>query len=192
MKFDFILEKLKTYSLAIVCFTIGLVCVVVLYLRSGTVDELSARETTLRSELRAIKENVKNSRNLEEHVSEMEILVEEIDSRLFREEERAVNLNFFYELEEDQDVSYGSLDQQPEGNPIYRKGGARQLKKYSTMAFRISLQEPFEKVLRFMHTLETSRPLIRVGSFNIRDADGESDPDQTNATMRISILAEKN
>ncbi len=191
MKFDFILEKLKTYSLAIVCFTIGLVCVVVLYLRSGTVDELSVRETSLRSELRAIKENVKNSRNLEEHLSEMEVLAEEIDSRLFREEERAVNLNFFYELEADQGVSYGSLDQQAGGSPIYRKGGARQLKRFSTMAFSISLQEPFEKVLRFMHALETSRPLIRVGSFNIGDADGQSNPDQTNATLRISILAAK-
>ena len=170
MNFDFILDKLKTYPLAIFCFTVGFVCLVLLYLRSGIVDELSVKETDLTSELRKIEENVKNSKNLDQHRSEMEALVEEIDARLFREGERASNLNFFYELEEAQDFSYGSLNQRGAESAIYRKGGARPLNEFSTMVFSISLEASFERILRIMHTLETSYPVIRVGSFDLRGA----------------------
>jgi hypothetical protein len=186
---DFILNKLKTYPLAICCFTMGFVCLVFLFLRSGIVDELSVKEVDLNSEIRAIEENVKNSRNLAQHVSEMEALAEEIDTRLFKKDERAVNLNFFYEFEEDQNISYQSLKQQPGGSAIYKKGGARQLKEFSTMVFTLSLQAPFEKILRTMHALETARPLIRVGSFDLQGADGASNPDLANVTMRVIILA---
>lgn len=189
MNLEFILEKLKTYPLAICCSIIGVACLVVLYARSGIVDELSIKEADLASEIQAIKENIKNSKSLAQHVEEMEALAEEIDARLFRKDERAVNLNFFYEFEEDQNVSYGSLNQRGAGSAIYRKGGARPLKEYSTMVFSISLQDSFEKILRIMHALETSRPLIRVGSFDLKGTGNFSSMDQAEATMRVIILA---
>lgn len=190
MNADLILEKLKTYPLAILCAVLGLICFVVLYLRSGLVSDLSIRETELSAQLRVIEENVKNSANLQSHLDEVLSLAEAVDTRLFYPEQRAININFFYNIEKQYDITFSAMNLQGAA-PIYSKGGTRELSLYSTMVYSLAMTAPFEKFVELMEGLEASDPLIRIGSFRLSHAGGEAELDSVNGALSVMILSAK-
>lgn len=191
MNAELLLEKLKTYPLAIICSVLGLACALGIYFRSSFANELSIQETDLSAKVRLIEENVKNAFNLKEQVEELSALTKQIDERLFYPQQKAININFFYKVQEQYGVDFSAMTEQSAA-PIYSKGGPRELSLYSTMVYNLALTSSFGEVLELMHGLEESNPLIRIGSFRVADAGGEAKEDKVNAALNVIILSAKN
>lgn len=185
------IDTLKRYPLAVICFIVIVVCAVVLFLRAGILAELSAEEADLNSRIRTIDQNVKNAKDLEEHVDEVGLLVEQIQARLFDREQRAVNINFFYDLEDRMDVRIANINQMPAEDSAYAKGGPRELKLHSTIAYSMSLGGEFDQILDFMYELYRVEPLIRVADFQIAVGNRKEKGEGLEARLRLIVLAEK-
>ncbi len=186
-----IIEVFKTYPLAFICSLLIVACAVFLFMRGGVSEELSIQEADLTSRIRTIDENVKNANGIDKDVEDLESIVEQIDARLFDRDERAININFFYALEDDLDVVFSDISQLPTEDPVYAKGGPRELKLHSTLVFNIVVGGAFEEVLRFLYELHRVDPLIRVADFQIGDVGKLDQPDNVSARLRIIVLAEK-
>lgn len=187
-----IVLKLKEYPLAVLSVLVVLVCSVAIFLRGGVAQELSAREADLNSRIRTIDQNVKNAKNLKEDVAEAELLAEQIEARLFNRDQRAVNINFFYALEDRLNVRIANISQMPTEDPIYAKGGARALNSHSTIAYNVSLNGRFVDILTFLYELHRVDPLIRVADYQIAKGNARgAATDNLDARLRLIVLAEK-
>ncbi|HBR93024.1 hypothetical protein QEH52_14365 [Coraliomargarita sp. SDUM461003] len=180
----------KDYPLAVVCFAVILMCTAAIFLRGGTTIELTAQENDLTARIRTIDQNVKNAKDLKEEVNEVQRLVDEIQARLFNRNERAININFFYALENRLNVRISNIAQMPAGNPIYEKGGPRALKLHSTIGYSMSLNGTFEDILEFMYELHRVDRLIRVADFQVADASRNGTQNTLDARLRVIVLAE--
>lgn len=183
---------LKHYPLAVICFIVVAVCGVVIFLRSSSLSDLSAEEADLNSRIRTIDQNVKNSKDLEQQLEEVKLLVEQVEARLFNREQRAVNINFFYDLEDRLPVRIANISQIPSEDPAYTKGGPHELKLHSTIAYSISLNGQFDEILSFLYELYRVDPLIRVADFQMAAANRKAKEGGLEARLRVIVLAEKN
>lgn len=188
-----LIRTLKDYPVAVFCVIVILVCVAVIFLRGGAALELAAQEANLNSRIRTIDQNVKNAKNLGAEVEEMKLLVEQVEARLFNREQRAVNINFFYGLEDRLDVQISNIAQMPSEDPVYAKGGPRELKLHSTIGYNMSLKGQFDEILIFLYELYKVDPLIRVADFQIAEAGsrGGDNAGALEARLRVLVLAEK-
>lgn len=191
MSSSVIIDKLKQYPLALACVVLLLLFAVVTFLRGGVTSELSAKEAELDARIRAIEVNVKNSKNLKQDTEKLNAMVDEIDSLLFRRDERAVNINFFYGLEDEAGVVISNISQLAQPDPIYAGGGTRGLKLHSTLVFNINLSGSYSDILRFLHEVHRADPLIRVADFQVVRGGDRKEADGVGARLRLLVLTKK-
>jgi len=186
-----LVSTLKEYPLAVLCAVVILVCAVLIFLRAGVIPELSAKEADLTSRIRTIDQNVKNAKDLGEEVEAVKTLVDQVDSRLFNRDQRAVNINFFYSLEDRLDVRISNIGQMPGEDSVYAKGGAYELKLHSTISYNIALEGTYDDILAFLYELHRVDPLIRVAEVQIASGKRNADDGILEARLRVLVLAEK-
>ena len=187
-----LIRTLKDYPLAVLCAIIILICGVLIFLRGGAVVELTAQETDLNSRIRTIEQNLRNAKDLKAQVEEVEQLVAQIESRLFDRDQRAVNINFFYSLEDRLDIRISTIDQMPAEYAIYAKGGARELKLQSTIGYNLSVNGQFHEILIFLHELDQVDPLIRIAAFQVLQANNRGEGQGIlEARLQLIVLAQK-
>jgi Tfp pilus assembly protein PilO len=191
MNASVIVDVLKRYPLALGCGLIALISLVLLFLRGGIGDELAAKESELSSRLRVIERNAAQSTNLDQEVEQLEKIVEKIDTGLFERDERAVNINFFYDFEDKVDVLISNISQTAEPDEIYRKGGPRALKLYSTLVFNLSVRGRFEDILLFCYEFTRADASIRVADLEISGGGREAESGLLTARLRVLVLAEQ-
>jgi hypothetical protein len=186
------IRTLKAYPLAVLSVLVFLICSAAILLRAGAVADLSVHEADLNLRIRTINQNVRNANNLDKDFEEIKRLVDQIEARLFKRDQRAVNINFFYALENRLNVRILNISQMPNEDSLYAKGGARELKLHSTITYNISLNGNFEDILLFLYELQRVDPLIRVVDFQIaKDNAQEADEECLDARLRLIVLAEK-
>lgn len=186
------IRTLKAYPLAVLSVLVFLICSAAILLRAGAVADLSVHEADLNLRIRTIDQNVRNANNLDKDFEEIKRLVDQIEARLFKRDQRAVNINFFYALENRLNVRILNISQMPNEDSLYAKGGARELKLHSTITYNISLNGNFEDVLLFLYELQRVDPLIRVVDFQIaKDNAQEADEECLDARLRLIVLAKK-
>ena len=186
------IRTLKAYPLAVLSVLVFLICSAAILLRAGAVADLSVHEADLNLRIRTINQNVRNANNLDKDFEEIKRLVDQIEARLFKRDQRAVNINFFYTLENRLNIRILNISQMPNEDSLYAKGGARELKLHSTITYNISLNGNFEYILLFLYELQRVDPLIRVVDFQIaKDNAQEADEECLDARLRLIVLAEK-
>lgn len=186
------IRTLKAYPLAVLSVLVFLICSAAILLRAGAVADLSVHEADLNLRIRTIDQNVRNANNLDKDFEEIKRLVDQIEARLFKRDQRAVNINFFYALENRLNIRILNISQMPNEDSLYAKGGARELKLHSTITYNISLNGNFENILLFLYELQRVDPLIRVVDFQIaKDNAQEADEEYLDARLRLIVLAEK-
>ena len=186
------IRTLKAYPLAVLSVLVFLICSAAILLRAGAVADLSVHEADLNLRIRTINQNVRNANNLDKDFEEIKRLVDQIEARLFKRDQRAVNINFFYALENRLNVRILNISQMSNEDSLYAKGGARELKLHSTITYNISLNGNFEDILLFLYELQRVDPLIRVVDFQIaKDNAQEADEECLDARLRLIVLAEK-
>jgi hypothetical protein len=188
-----IIRTLKEYPLAMFCVIVAFICGVLIFLRGGAAVELTAQEADLNSRILKIDQNAKNAKGLTPEVVEIQQLVQQIESKLFDRQERAVNINFFYSLEDRLEVRISNIDQEPSGGVIYEKGGVRELKLHSTIGYSISVNGQFDEILTFLYELSRVDPLIRIANCRITKSNDQGDSKGgLGARLRVAVLAVKN
>jgi len=184
-----VIGRLKRYPVAVVSGLVVLVCLVAFFLRGGILNELNMREDELNSRLRVIEKNVKNSKGIEEDVEVVRAQVEEVDSRLFNREERAINTDFFYDFEDRVDVLVSSVMQLPGEDPALGKGGPKALSEHASLVYTVEVSGSFANLLKLLYEFHAAEPFIRVADFEI----GRGSRTATNdlrAILRVLVLAE--
>src|SRR6185295_18975503 len=95
---------LKKQPIGFACLLICLVGGGWLYYRSGALEAQQAAYEAKSAEQANFSSNVALAKNLPEQVTELQAATKELDSRLVRERQLAVNLQYFYKLEAENEV----------------------------------------------------------------------------------------
>ena len=191
MNFSPLTNFIKKYPIAVTCWLLIVVFAVLILLRSGVAAELEITESDLNARIRTIEQNDKNSIDIQQDTEDLTVLVEKMKTLLFNPNERAINVDFFYRLEDLANVVISEIRQLPMPDPIYAEKGPRELKLHTTLVFDISCRGTFENILKFMNDIHRVEPFIRIADFELSRQDRQVDSSIVNARMRLIVLAKK-
>jgi Tfp pilus assembly protein PilO len=150
-------------------FACALLCVVLgalLYFRGAKVTESQATYTAKSAEAANIIANVRNSENLPKQVTEIQALAKDMDSRLIRPGQLAVNLQYFYKLEAENEVKLLDIRQ---GTPPKTSKSA-----YVGIPYAVSIQGSFKQVVAFINKLQSGQHFCHFSSVTFSKATGSS------------------
>lgn len=179
---------LKRHPVSVASVVVILACVGFAYYR-GDVIALSQTEYEAKSaEANQMASNVKGAPGLAEQVTEIQGLAKELESRLVRVNQLAVNLQYFYKLEADHGVKL--LDVRQLVQPA-RRGPKTTI--YDRVPFSLTVQGSYPQLVKFLAELENGRHLCRINtaSFSrpVAAGDGLSAPDVT-LTLNLELLGQ--
>ena len=148
-----LIATLKKHPIGFACGAICLVCAGLLYVRSSKIDENQAEYEAKSAEKDKILANVRFAEKLPEQVAQIQGLTKELEGRLVHSGQLAVNLQYFYKLEAENEVKLTDVRQ---GNPIK---GSKVL--YVGIPYAISVQGSFKQVVAFLQRLENGPHFCR-------------------------------
>lgn len=174
---------LKKQPIVSGCLLVVIACALILYFRWGVIGESQA-ENDLRSKDAAnVLNNVRNSANLPEQTAEMQAYAKELESRLIKASQLAVNLQYFYRLEAENQVKLVDVRQNP----------TRPSKSlYVSVPFSVTVQGTFAQVTNFLSKLQNGRALCRINSavFNKAASATAGGPPEMTLVLSVELLGQ--
>lgn len=166
----------------LVCIACGLG----LYLRF---DNIAASQAVLdgkSAEVAKMTANIRNSANLTEQVAEIQGFTKELESRLLKASQLAINLQYFYKLETENGVKLlGDVRQ----NPLPRNAKAS---TYTGVPFNFAVQGTYAQVMNFLGRLQSGRHLCRITAANFtKVASAEGGEPLVNLTLNLELLGQQ-
>jgi hypothetical protein len=191
MNKELILGFIKRYPTALISAFVALSCLIYIFGRGDLTTELEAEEASLSSRMTKLDANNKNAVNLAGDVEGVEVLVEKIRARLFDSEQRAVNTNFFYTLEEIVPIRINGVSQTQVSVPSLTVNGGKPLELYDTMGYDVIVEGSYPDIILLMNEFSRVSPFIRI--LGVQMSIGtELKISGSAARIRIAILAKKN
>ncbi|MES1194901.1 MAG: hypothetical protein ABUL65_03330, partial [Opitutus sp.] len=141
-----LIARIKKQPIGFACALICLVCGGWLYYRSGALEAQQAAYEAKAAEAQNFSSNVALAKNLPEQVTELQAATKELDARLVREGQLAVNLQYFYKLEAENEVKLLDVRQNQRTN--------RNAKSYVGIPYTVNLQGSYKNVMAFLQRLE--------------------------------------
>ena len=191
MNKDVIIGVLKKYPIATVAFIVFFALVISLLLRGDQSLELEGQEVELNSELSVLDANSKNAIGLGAHADAMDAYLEQIQAKLFDAEQRAVNTNFFYNLESIADIRMESVSGPGGADEANAKGGPNELKLYDHLVYNISIMAEYEEIIRFLDEVTRVDAFVRISDLQMTQSQGAASEYGYLARVRLVILAKK-
>ncbi len=183
MTFADIIARVKKQPVG---FAFGLICLLSggwLYFRSGEIDKLQADYEAKSSERAIIVSNVGIAKNLPEQVTEMQGFTKELEGRLVRAGQLAVNLQYFYKLEAENEVKLLDVRQNP--IPKSAKG------PFVGIPYNVNVQGSYKQVMAFLQRLENGRHYCRITTATFTKSSGASEgPQQSSMGMTLALSLE--
>lgn len=138
------------------CALLSIVCGVILYLRSGSIAAGQAELEARSAEAAKMAANIRNSANLSDQLTEIQGHTKELEGRLLKAGQLAVNLQYFFKIETESgvklvDVRQGSL-------PKTAKAA------YQGIPFTVSVQGSYSHVMNFLNRLQNGRHFCRINT----------------------------
>lgn len=176
----------KKHPIGVACGALAIVCAVVLYFTSDTLDEKKGvYEDTAKKE-KAITTNVTNFASLPEQTEAVQHAVKDIEGRLIHASQLAINLQYFYRLESETGVKMTEVHQ---GNTTAPRPGSGKA-AYTATSFAVNIQGTYKQVLDFIHRVENGQRIARFSSVSFTKASGENvAPDAFSVSMGIDFLS---
>jgi len=175
----------KKQPIGVACGAIALVCAAILYFTGDKVDEVRTQSEDLSKTAKAIRTNVDNSQGLPQQTDAIQKAVKEVDNRLIRASQLAINLQYFYRLESETGVKLVDVHQ---GSTNVLRGGQSKT-PYSSVSFSVNIQGNFKQVLDFIQRIENGPRIARFSSVSFSKAGGENvSSDQFSVGMGIDFL----
>jgi Tfp pilus assembly protein PilO len=179
-----LLALLKKHPASFVCLLLCLAAGAVIYLRYGNI---SASQTELESksaEVAKMTANIRNAAGLPEQVSEIQGYTKELESRLLKASQLAVNLQYFYKLETENEVKL--VDVRQNALPRNAKASA-----YIGVPFTVSVQGSYTQVMNFLNRLQNGRHLCRITVANFtKVAETGSAGPLVNLSLNLELLGQ--
>lgn len=183
-----ILARLRTYPIALSAGALALIFAALIFVRGSNIDALKIELDSKESEWKRISGNLKRARDLEQHLAAITAMEEDVSARLMNPEQRALNYDYFFSLEDVSGVKLVSLNQ---GGVIDTKKsslpGIEEFKKYQLIGYTLSIEGEFDDILRFLTALSNGRYLTRVSSFSIARAQQRSS-DVLSINLQMQVL----
>src|SRR5689334_23370478 len=104
MSTEDLVALLKKHPIGVGCGLVSIICCVLLYTRSGNIAATQAELDASSAQASKMIANVRNSKGLSEQVAEIQALSKEMEARLMKAGQLAVNLQYFYKLETENEV----------------------------------------------------------------------------------------
>lgn len=175
-----LITMLKKHPIGVICGLVTIICGVLLYVRSGNIAESQAKLEASSDQAKKMIANVRNSSGLEDQLKEIQALSAEMEGRLMKAGQLAVNLQYFYKLETENEVKL--LDVRQSTFP-------RNLKTaYAGVPFSVSIQGTYAHVMNFLNRLQNGRHFCRVSTANFSKA-GEGNGEIT-LTLNLELLGQ--
>jgi len=161
---------------------VTIVCAVMIYLNWGDIAASQTENEARSAEASKMIANVRNSANLAEQVAEDQALSKELESRLMRASQLAINLQYFYKLEAETEIKLVDV----------RQGGLNRNTKmqYGAVPFSLTVQGPFPKVVNFLNKLQAGRHFCRINSVTFTKASADDVTGDMTLALNIEIVGQ--
>ena len=163
-------------------FACGLLCLVLgalLYFRSDAIDQDQSDYDTKAAQAAKIIANVSASKNLAEQVKEIQAHTKDMESRLMQAGQLAVNQQYFYKLEAENEVKLLDLRQ----NSIPRNSKTT----YIPVPFIVSVQGPYKQIMAFLNRLENGPHFCHISSATFNKMVGGEGAAQNAMTLTLNL-----
>ena len=163
-----LLALVKKHPIGVGCLLVSIVCGALLYMRSGNIAASQAELEASSAQAAKMIANVRNSKGLPEQLAEIQAHTKEVEARLMKAGQLAVNLQYFYKLETENEVKLVDVRQ----NTFPR--GLKTM--YGGVPFSVSVQGSFVHVTNFVNRLQNGRHFCRINTANYtKNSDGTGD-----------------
>lgn len=179
MTFADIIARIKKQPVGFSCGAICLLCAGWLYFRSDVIDKRQEEYKTTADKAEVIKSNVGFAKNLPEQVAELQVSTKELEGRLVRAGQLAVNLQYFYKLEAENEVKLLDVRQ----NPLAK--GAKGA--YVGIPYNVNVQGSYKQVMAFLQRLEKGRHFCRIKSATFTKSILSGEGATTGMTLALSL-----
>ena len=171
---------IKKHPTGFGCGLLSVVLAGLLYTQTSRLDE-NQTEFEAKSAMAAkIMANVTASKNLPEQVAEIQLHAKDLESRLVRSGQLAINLQYFYKLEAENEVKLLNLSQ----NALIKNAAV----SYSVVPFSVTVQGSYLHVMAFLNRLENGPHFCRFSSVVFSKINGGTDSAaQTNMTLSLNL-----
>lgn len=174
-----LIARIKKQPIGFACVVICLLAGGWLYYRSGEIDARQAEYEAKSAEAAKFTSNVGLSKNLPEQVAELQAATKELESRLVRAGQLAVNLQYFYKLEAENEVKLLDVRQ----NALPR--GAKT--NYTGIPYNVNVQGSYKNVMAFLQRLEKGRHFCRISTASFNKSVGSSEGPQQGPSTGITL-----
>jgi Tfp pilus assembly protein PilO len=181
MTFADLISRIKKQPIGFACLVICLLSGGWLYYRSGEIDARQEEYRTKSEQAAKFISNVGVSKNLPEQVAELQAVTKEMDGRLVRAGQLAVNLQYFYKLEAENEVKLLDVRQ----NPVPKNTKTL----YVGIPYNVNIQGPYKNVMAFVQRLEKGRHFCRINGAGFTKFVGGSDGSMTLA-LSLELLGQ--
>jgi len=177
-----IVPFLKKHPLSVSCVAVALICAGTLYFRSDIGPAMQAELEAKSAEAKKMEGNVRNSANLAQQVAEIQEQRKDLENRLLKVGQLAVNLQYFYKLEADTGVKLIDVRQNTAGRP---KG------LYVGIPFSVTVQGTYPQVMNFLARVEGGRHFCHVVTSSFSKIGSPTEPaSSTTPDMSLSLNIE--
>lgn len=187
MKSSFAISRWKRHRVAIIAGALAIVLGGVAYMRSMTIAEQEARWQALTRQITVMDNNVRHAHGLQDQVEQLEKALQEMEKKLFEPDARALNTNFFYQLERDTNVRVLQARQ-----GTYNPGSSSS--HFSTVEFVLVVEGDFAALLGFLYKLHSVDAFIAPNRWEIQPATrrgGTVDNNLFTLGLTVKVLARK-
>ncbi len=179
-----LITLLKKHPLSAGALLVCVICGALIYLRGGEITGRTQRSDEKTAEAAKVQANVANAAGLPGQTEALQASVKELESRLVRSNQIALNLQYFYRMESETGVKI--LDVRQNNVPSGRNAAKA---AYVGVPYSISVQGTFAGTLLFLKKIETGRHITRFLGATYTKAGG-SDVSDASALMTLSINLE--
>ena len=178
-----IIAKIKKQPIGVACGVICLVCIGWLYYRSGELEKRQAEYEAKSSEAQKMISNVAIAKTLPAEVAEMQAATKDLESRLIKDSQLAVNLQYFYKLEAENEVKLLDIRQQTRNRTPAKT-------TYVGVPFFVNLQGSYKNVMAFLQRVEKGRHFCRVLTASFQKEAGAAASAERQGTLTMSLTIE--
>ncbi len=173
----------KKQPIALVCAVISVIFAAAIYYRSGALPAVEDKLKDKTAEWEHIRDNVKNSEQLDEQFATLTQAIQVIESHLVHPDQLAINLQYFYKLESETQTKLTDL----------RQTGLADKKKvhntaYAGVGYAVSVQGSYPLLMNFLRRIENSEYYSRVDGLTLTQAGGGRNATDLSLRLDLELL----
>lgn len=178
----------KRYPRACICVVLSVVFAVMIYLRLQELPVLREQEESDNRKLDVMLRNQSQGAELGEQLTELKRMTAGLANRQMVADDKASNLQFFYNIESKSRASITELRQmaQDAGDGSLRP----KLTEFTGLGFNVSVSGRVAYVMSFLKRMENGKYFVRCNSAVLK-GNKTLGPDAVDVVLRLEVLSKK-